>query len=281
MKSGDIELSIAGAGNAELIESFISVFSRKLKTADIPNLLAFVDFFEAALGDFYRLDVPLAGDSGSFVLFVAASIPKNREYEVWRSSLARLRPLGKADLIGWDESLYYRSIDRHQGIGVAQAVLTAIHTVTVAEETSNTVRSPFVVIIINDNGIAVEDSAYVDLLRARLVEYEKRLNAVFLACADTSVYKNVLEAKLAAFAKEALELHDNYMLQAIQHSLDTAFSGKSLGDPYPKFPLGTRLTVHATKDGPEILKTVYEPIKRELEPENPETPDTKDRGDNK
>ena len=265
---GALELSIAGAGDADLIDSFIAVFSRKLKGTNIPNLQVFVDYFEAQLNDFYRVDVPLAGDDKSFILFVVASIPTTREYEVWTSKQARLKPLGKADLIGWDESLYYRSIDRHQGIGVAQAVLTAIHTITIAEETSNCVRSPFVVAVVNDNGIAIEDPSYVDMLRARLVEYEKRLNAVFLACADTSVHKDTLNERLSAFAKEATQLHENYMLQAVQHQVSKLMTGEISGDAYPKIPLGTRISARLTKDGPEIYNSEYKLLDDDKEPED-------------
>jgi hypothetical protein len=266
VKSGNLELVLAGAGNGDLIEGFIVMLSRGLPGANIETLEGFVTYCESTLATFYQTDVPTAAeDNRSLFLFIAASIPTRKEYQVWIARSTRLKPLGESDLLGWDETLYYRPLEhmRHEGISVAQAVLTVIHTVTIAEESSNYVRSPLAVAIVNSNGIAIEDVGYVQMLQGRLLEYEKRLDAVFLACADTSVYKKSLEEKLSAFATEAIQLHDDYTIQAIHHSLGKAISGEGHGDAYPKFPLGTRISARLTKDGPDIFNTEYRVIDEE------------------
>ena len=85
--------------------------------------------------------------------------------------------------------------------------------------------------------------------------------------ADTSVHKNSLEQLLAEFSKEAIQLHENYMVQAVQHTIARELSGAGAGDAYPKIPLGVRVSARVGKDGPEIYRSEYRLLDEDKKPD--------------
>jgi hypothetical protein len=150
-----------------------------------------------------------------------------------------LRPLRSPELIGWENELYAETAKRFfsAGMTITQAVLASIYTLTVAVNTSNYVRDPLSVAIIDGNGIRLEDNAYVKKLEERLDDYETQINRVFLACADTTVSVPSLEDQLDQFKAAALQLHKAHIdRQAAATSLEDILAGRSKGK-LPKGPI--------------------------------------------
>jgi hypothetical protein len=236
---GAFSVVVAGSGNASLIDSFIPILERKLASETGDSLQDFVRYTEEALASFYRIDVALCPDADkSLKMFFAAVPHRGGECGVWLQSNVRITPIADAQLVGWEEPLYVNVVKRLCGtdMSLSQGILAAVYTLTVAEQTSNCVRGPMAVTIVKENGIWMEDHDYISTLTARLATYERQLNEIFLACADTSIHGFQLREKIEAFSQGAVELHKQQINESLRGvGLAGIFS---TNDPYPKLPPG-------------------------------------------
>jgi hypothetical protein len=225
---GSFSVVVAGTGNAELIDSFILVLGRKLAN---PAEQTLNDFVECAEDDRY-------------VKMLFAAAPKNGgEPGVWIQKHVRLSPVTAPELIGFEESIYFNMLMRLCGDkrAIQQGILAALYVLTMAEQTSNSVRGPMEVIVIRQNGIWPEGDAYVANMTERLRLYEQQLNSIFLACADTSISPKTLEFQIADFATKAMALHAAQIQRVAQMQVDSGLY--IVNDSHPRLPPGTELTI--------------------------------------
>lgn len=87
-------------------------------------------------------------------------------------------------------------------------------------------------------------------MQARLREYERKMNDVFLACSDTSVSTEELRKRLHEFQEMVLSLHEA-QIHAVAEEM-FAHGVDMVNDPYARIPLGSVISV-----GPGIR--VWEP----------------------
>lgn len=156
-----VKAVVAGGGNGNLIDAFIVKFRRHLEATPISSIGQFVGETEAALAKFYVNDVAACPDKDKEIdLVIGAYVPGSKEYNVWRSAYAALVPVEDRQpiLVGWEEDIYYRTIDRlcFLGMTLPQAILASIYTLIVAEDTSNYVRGPMSVVLLSRNGVFEE-----------------------------------------------------------------------------------------------------------------------------
>jgi hypothetical protein len=244
---GDFQVIVAGSGQpGALIDSFIlrleSAVSKKLPS-DIPQFAAVA---EKELQDFYKRDVHLCPDPNKEVKFIIAAFCSTTEqYEVWETFNIALSPISydEPTLVGWDEPLYKNTAKRLHSLGitVAQAVLAGVYLFTIAEATSNYIRSPFSIAVIRKSGIWMEEASYVQEITQRLNAYEKQINEIFLSCADTSVSMKDLQERLQSFSVIASSLHRQHIDNQIRSLTLDKISTTS--DAYPKFPLGQAVII--------------------------------------
>jgi hypothetical protein len=112
-------------------------------------------------------------------------------------------------LIGHKESFYVNIIKRlcKDNMTIEQGVLAAVYALTIAEQTSNSVRGPMSVAIVRPYGIQMENQDYIDTLGKHLKSYEKQISQLLLACSDPSVSVPDLEDSIEAFKLTSLALH--------------------------------------------------------------------------
>ena len=222
---GKYQIAIAGAGSASLIEGFVERAKRALQDQDAvvctrqnpASIMAVRNKLEQELASFYANDVASCPDSDkNFKLFVAACCPIAQEYAFWISENIVLRDLrsDRPELIGWEQGLYSDTANKlfFSDMTLAQAVLAAIYTITIAKGTSNYVRDPLSVAIVNKDGIWIEDAAYLRSMAERLDDFEVRMNRLFLACCDTAISVPDLEDRIEEFKKAAIDLHRKHIL---------------------------------------------------------------------
>ncbi len=244
---GCFQVIVAGSGQpGALIDSFISRLEAAVNRASPPDIPQFAVTAQRELQDFYARDVQFCPDPNKDVKFmIAACCPMSKQYEVWETLNIVLSPIGydEPTLIGWDEPLYKNMAQRLHSASatVAQAVLAGVYVFTVAEATSNYIRSPFSVAVIRENGIWMEDGAYVQEISQRLVAYEREINDVFLSCADTSVSMKDLQERLRTFSDVTSALHREHIDRQVRSlTLDKI---STINDAYPKFPLGAAVII--------------------------------------
>jgi DNA-directed RNA polymerase subunit RPC12/RpoP len=260
---GNYRVVISGAGNAALTVSFIEKIKRRLGSDPSEGLKAFVSLFEDELSAFYSNDVALCPDSDKTIQFVVAAVStRTSECEAWVTKNTTLCPIADNELSGWGETLYKEVANKfyRRDMTIHQAVLAGIYLLTLAEGTSNYVRSPFKVAVIRENGVWMEPDENVHEIADRLRDYEQRLNDIFLACADTSIHVHKLEQMLVEFANAVLGLHRTHIDRIV--SLGGLQGLMKTNDPYPRLPLGSIVTGMA--DGRLVFEHDAEKITRRL-----------------
>jgi 20S proteasome alpha/beta subunit len=208
---GEFSYIVAGAGHADLIDTFIEVLDRELARKPSGNTVAdFAEYVEQTLAKFYKKDVALCpSEDKEFQLFIAAVPIQGGDYGVWVQKKVRLIPVIQGELIGHRESLYVNVIRRlcKANMTIEQGVSAAVYALTIAEQTSNSVRGPMSVAIVRPYGIQMENQDYIDTLGKHLKAYEKQTSQLLLACSDTSISVPDLEDAIEAFKQTSLALH--------------------------------------------------------------------------
>jgi hypothetical protein len=214
---GNFQFAIAGAGHAGLIDSFIVRATRAVENVSGQSANALRDVLENTLDQFYRNDVAICQDADKeFRLFILYFCPQTKEFGVWVSERMVLRStaVDRPELIGWEHQLYAGVASRlfRPDLSIAQAILASLYVLKVGDETSNYIKEPFHVAIIRDNGIWMEDAEYIRTMSQRLESFEKGINELFLACADTGISPKRFDDVLIDFSQRAAALHKQHLV---------------------------------------------------------------------
>ena len=116
---------------------------------------------------------------------------------------------------------------------IPQAILAGVYLQSIAEETSNYVKSPIFIAVVNGDGIVLEDKAYARRIEDRIKAFESKINQVFLACADTTISSPMLEDALDGFRQSALDLHRDHIDEIARKASALDFAH---GNPLRKLP---------------------------------------------
>lgn len=244
-KIGDFQVLLAGAGNGKLVDSLAILLERQIATVREPE--KFHEAAEQALAEFYRNDMNLfRGRQKEVKFFIAAYHIESHQFDVWVTKHIRLAPIPTSEpvLFGCVEPLYINIAKRFFSVGMnrGQAVLAGIYLFQIAEATSNFIRRPFRVAIIGAHGIWEDNADSIARIGGWVEKYERELNKIFLACADTGVSVHRLEDQLAEFSQTVLHIHR----QQMDKTLETLTWKEVLqgDDAYRKFPAGVKIGFH-------------------------------------
>lgn len=235
---GGFDVLIAGAGcPSALVDAFPGRLARRIDDK-VTTLAQFARTTEKELVRFYKNDIELCPDENKTVIYViAAWHSKTRQYQAWVAENVFLQPIptdGPA-LIGWDHELYLGIAKRFylRAMSVPQTVLAGIYLLTVAEDTCNYIKGPVHIAVVNEGGIALEDSGYVRRVQDRLRDYEGRVNQVFLDCTDTTISLPALEDSINRFRQSALALHQDHIDELAKKASPLDFAR---GNPFRELP---------------------------------------------
>ena len=129
---------------------------------------------------------------------------------------------------------------------LAHAVLLGIHTLTVAEETSNSVRGPMSVSVVSRRGIYREPEADIKAITDRLKEYEDQLAKLFLLYSDVTTSSIKFKTQLEGFSKTAIALREAHVEAEIRRMFASGFDSREW--PYPKLPKGVTIAMLGSGD---------------------------------
>jgi hypothetical protein len=244
---GSFEMLVSGSGIGTLVKAFIIRLKRRLR-ADLPtDVDQFIQAVESELERFYEHDIALYPasneDDKALEFLVAAAFPEKGQCGAWTTEHIILRPIEDCELLGWKIDLYKHISKRFYApeMSIAQAFLAGIYLCSVAEETSNYIKGPLSVAIVWPGSITMQDGEYIASTAKRLKDYERRINALFLECADSSVPVDKLQETLSEFSSSALLLH-RYHLDQIVNSmrLEDAIAAT---DVLQKIPIGSPVSL--------------------------------------
>lgn len=235
---GQFQVLVAGAGSpGTLVDAFAIRLQRSINDS-VSTIEHFAAIAEKELGRFYRKEVSLCPDTDKNVSYlIAASHPETRRYEAWRTSSIYIDPIPSdvPSLMGWEWQLYVSIAKRlySRDMTIPQAILAGVYLQSIAEETSNYVKSPISIAVVDEAGIVLEDKAYARKIEDRIKAFESQINKVFLACTDTTVSSPSLEDSLNRFRQAALDLHRDHIDELARKAgvLDFAH-----GNPLRKLP---------------------------------------------
>jgi 20S proteasome alpha/beta subunit len=270
IKAGGYELAIAGSGTGPQIDGFIERVKRRFKgDTESASLDRCLLLMEQELANYYTDDLPTGANMD---LFVAACCPSTKEYQLWVSNRHILTELEDVKVIGWDHPLYKVTASRmyRSDLSVTQAVLAAVYVLTIAEETTNYVKSPFSVAVVSETGICMEESQYVRDLQDRLKAFEEHTNYVLLACADTSLYSFTLEAGLKQFVRIATTLHEQQINAVVEQRWKKGGIAKvPPGILVEEGPTGIRMIRHDVHGIEEMSRRINESIRNSQRTKQP------------
>jgi hypothetical protein len=242
---GNYQIAIAGSGHAQLIDLFIVRAHRTIASDTTqPSALTLRNLLERQLDDFYRNDVSLCQDTEKeFKLLIPYFCPGTREYGVWVSEQSALRDVKATgpELSGWEHELYSGAAEKlfTPSMSIAQGVLASLYVLAIGAETSNYIKDPFHVAIIRDNGIWMEAPDYIRMMSDRLMAWERTINKLFLACADSEISPQRFEEALSNFGQQSALLHKQQLDASVQRMVAVGLN--RMATPYPQIPLGTMI----------------------------------------
>lgn len=243
------QVAIAGSGNASLIDSFIVRANRALNAYEgLTTAQSLRELLEGELSDFQARDVPLCADQDKrFRLLIAYFCLQTKEFGVWITENIVLREVRTPELMGDAHELYAELAARLMAADMTmpQAILATLHVLTVAEATSNSIRGPHSIAVIRENGIWMEKPDYITSMTQRLQAFERQVNNIFLACADSSVQAFRLEEMLKEFSQSAVELHKRHIDEQVSRM--TVQDLMTTNDAVPHLPPGSIIELNVLR----------------------------------
>jgi hypothetical protein len=245
---GKFEVVVTGSGIAELIDAFTERLDRHMVGESTESVSEFRGIVESQLEEFAMHEVamyPLPKTRKHLQFIIGCSSPKTQECLLWQTRATRLQSIKDCALIGWDIPFYQHLCQRfyRSQMTIPQAVIAGLYVLSVAEQTSNSVKGPVSVAIIKPTGITMESREYVDDLWDRLKKYRNLLDNIFMLCSDTSIYLPQLEKALGEFKDQAMLLHKTYLAGVLCQIVTQGTT--STIHPYLKVPPGITLSLLA------------------------------------
>ena len=132
----------------------------------------------------------------------------------WRLDDDNVNPVDRYELIGWDEPIYKHEVDWlfRPRAWLNHAVLMGIRLFTMGEGTSNWIKSPFQVVVVDEEkGAGLYPPDVVSELQRRVGPFNEALASVILNASDMSIHDAGLIESFAVFEDEILNLRERFL----------------------------------------------------------------------
>jgi hypothetical protein len=137
-----------------------------------------------------------------------------RSVTCWRIDDDVVNPVDKYELIGWDEAIYKHEVDWlfRPGSWLNHAVLMGIRLFTMGEATSNTIKGPFQVVVVDqEKGALSYPPETISELQRRVVPFNMALASVILNASDMTIHDAGFIESLGVFEDEILNLRAQFL----------------------------------------------------------------------
>ena len=245
-RMGNLDVIVAGSGIGQLIEGFTAKLKERLDSDQSTAIEDVKHLMERRLPAFYRqvADHPAPDEikQHEHKFIVAAYSKSDKKYEIWASRSTALVPVTSYELAGVEDVLYDHIAQRMftPKMTFHQAVLAGLYLFTIAESTSTYIRTPIHVAAVSEAGISMDKQEYIQVMLDHLRCYERDINRVFLACADTSIPVHKLQDILSDFSANAAQMHRDH-IDGMMNTLD--WKDVMNGGPIIKHPIGVPIGI--------------------------------------
>jgi hypothetical protein len=241
-KCGNFQLAVGGVGDlGELVDSFVRQLEANVSDSSLSTLKELEKFCNKELSDFRKAEAAIYPRRilRRMEFVIAATALPEKAVQVWRTAASRLIPVEDNALIGWQPELYKQIAGRlyRPNMPLVQGIFFGLHLLTLADDTSTFVGSPFTVIIARENGLWLDKKHNINNMLSRLSVFSEQFDEVMLAFPDISLNDALFREKLAQFERDILELRESYFKATMRAMAAEGFA--TCNDPYARIPLGT------------------------------------------
>jgi hypothetical protein len=246
-QASGFNIAMAGSGNnGELLDAFEQRLKDSLAGTQLQTLKALQEFIGHEILEFRKNEAQSYPKREQEMRFLigAQSIVES-QCALWRNSASRLRPVTDYAIVGFEDARYeYAAKNLYRpDATIAQGLFLSLYIMWLAEQTSNSVKSPVTVAILKNGGIFSQDPPAVDGLLARVKLFSAQFDSIFLACADTGLPESESAKKFKEFIETVLTLRRDYVVENVNEKIAQGID--TVVDFFSLIPVGTQIVINA------------------------------------
>jgi hypothetical protein len=263
---GKVTVSIAGSGDADLIDAFVERVRIGYATSEISSLAACRTVIQEELAAFKKEKrLRRRGSQTAFSFLIGAQSQEDRRCVLWRTAAGDLIEVQKYALVGYEDSRYdyaARNLFRVD-MPLSQGVFLGLYIMWLGQHTSNYIHAPITVAILRDNGLHFEDQKKIDSIDQKVRLFTAQFESQFLACSDTGLQGEEFGKALTEFGATVVQFRREFIEEWVGHAIDTGLD-RTL-EAWNSVPTGTMIvTVPMQGEAEKSLMEMHERIAAEL-----------------
>jgi hypothetical protein len=216
---GHYQLAIAGAGSGYLVDAFAYKLGLAIASWPVGADERFVrETIRDLLVDFHENEVrlfPVDSESEKFCDFLVCIKPigVNDQFFLWQLRGTTIAPVGDYALIGISAAIYTHELGRlyRSRLSSNQAVLLAIHLLSLAKATSNYVGGQTDIVVLRRTALHPYSHQDIQTLESRIHAFNERIAQLVLACPDATIPRAEFQAMLSVFEDELTAIRDQLL----------------------------------------------------------------------
>jgi hypothetical protein len=213
-KCGNFQIAIAGSGVSRLIDDCARGLEKSIENTSITSLIQLEDLIRRKLESFnnkkFICYLPIEERP---IFIIAARSFDPPLVQIWKTEISELTPISDdPTLIGWDEKIYIHIAQRLHSptMSIEQGMFVGLYLLNIAEETSNSIRRPFTVLLANANNLDLQQTDDVERWRERVESFRKLADKLVFESINPVISKNNLDQSIQKFKDEVLQLHHRF-----------------------------------------------------------------------
>jgi 20S proteasome alpha/beta subunit len=263
---GKMTVSIAGSGDADLIDAFVERLRVGYAASEISSLDACRKVIQKELAAFKKEKrLRRTGGQEPFSFLVGAQSQKDRRCILWRMAAGDLIEVQRYALVGYEDTRYdyaARNLFR-AGMPLSQGVFLGLYIMWLGQHTSNYIHAPIAVAILKDNGLQFEDQEKIDSIDQKVRLFTAQFESQFLACSDTGLQGEEFGKALTEFGATVIQFRREFIEEWVGQAIDTGLD-RTL-ESWNSVPTGTMIvTVPMQGEAEKSLLEMHERIAAEL-----------------
>lgn len=263
---GEVTLSIAGSGDANLIDAFVERVRIGYAASEISSLVACRAVIQEELASFKKEKrLRRTGGQDPFSFLIGAQSHQDRRCVLWRTAAGDLIEVKRYALVGYEDTRYdyaARNLFR-EGMPLSQGVFLGIYIMWLGQHTSNYIHAPITVAILKDNGLQFENQKKIDSIDQKVRLFTAQFESQFLACSDTGLQGEEFGKALTEFGATIVQFRREFIEEWVGQAIDTGLD-RTL-ESWNSIPTGTMIvTVPMQGEAEKSLLEMQERIAANL-----------------
>jgi hypothetical protein len=263
---GKVTVSIAGSGDANLIDAFVERLRVSYAASEISSLDACRTVIQEEIAAFKKEKcLRRTGGQDPFSFLIGAQSQQDRRCVLWRTAAGDLIEIQRYALVGYEDTRYdyaARNLFR-VGMPLSQGVFLGLYIMWLGQHTSNYIHAPITVAILKDNGLQFEDQKKIDSIDQKVRLFTAQFESQFLACSDTGLQGEEFGRALTEFGATIVQFRREFIEEWVGQAIDTGLD-RTL-ESWNSVPTGTMIvTVPMQGEAEKSLLEMHERIASDL-----------------